>query len=168
MKKLLLSSFVFMLLSCEDGIDDAISKYQTSPKSQELVGFWQLKGTYPPIKTWQNHDVAVFFNGYLGIGHQEILFLDNDYLRFLNIASTNGDTIYQFNGVNKFHWYNQGNFIMALHQSQYNSSNYQNIQEYQFPYKFGTTKDTLILQCNGKILYLLKKIDVKYKEYNIN
>jgi len=168
MEKLLLLLVVCMLLSCDDDIDDVITRYQTNSKSQELVGFWQLKGTYPSIKTGQNNEVAVFFNGYLGITHQEILFLDNDYLRFLNIAATNGDTIYQFNTVNKFHWYNQGNLINALHQSQYNSSNYQTIQEHQFPYKFGTTKDTLILQCNGKILYLLKKINVKYKEYTVD
>lgn len=164
MKKLLVLLCVLIFISCENGINDVINRYQIHPKSQELVGFWQLKGTYPPDKNQNNNETAVFFNGYLGIGYQEILFLEIDYLRFLNIASTNSDTIYQYNSENKFLWYNKSNFINALHQSQYNSSNYQNIQEYQFPYKFGITKDTLILQSNGRVFYLLKKINVNYKE----
>src|SRR5690606_33639577 len=122
-KKLLILTAVFAFVSCDNDIDDIVQRYQTKPKSQALVGFWQLKGIYPPGLTQPNANIEISFNGYLGIGRDEILFLDNDYLRFLNRSSNNGDIIYQFNSKNKFYWYNESTFIKTLYQSEYNSDN---------------------------------------------
>ena len=171
MRKILFLATIFALFSCDnqfDDFDDIINKYKTKPKSQELVGFWQLKGVYPPKTSPNNQDIGIGFNGYLGIGYNEILFLDQDYLRFLNKSSNDNDTLFSHNSKNKFHWFNEGNLINALQQFEFNSKDFQNIQEYQFPYKFGQTKDTLIIQSRGDILYLLKKISVDYEEYTID
>lgn len=170
MKKILLLTAIFALFSCDsefDEFDDIINKYKTKPKSQELIGFWQLKGVYPP-KTHNNQDIGIGFNDYIGIGYNEILFLDQDYLRFLNKALNENDSLYSYNSKNKFHWFNEGNFINTLQEFEFNSKDFQNIEEYQFPYKFGQTKDTLIIQNRGHILYLLKKINVEYEEYTID
>lgn len=168
-KNLVIITAIFALLSCDnnnDEIYEIVNRYKTKPKSQNLIGFWQLEGVYPPNTSHNNQDIGIGFNGYVGIGYNEILFLDQDYLRFLNKASNDNDSLYSYNSKNKFHWFNEGNFINSLQQFEFNSKDFQNIQEYQIPYKFGQLKDTLIVQSNGKILYLTKKGDIKFVEYD--
>lgn len=170
MKKLFLIASFFALFSCDnnsDEFDTILNRYKTHPKSQALIGFWQLKGIYPPNESSDNQNSFIGFNPYLGIKYNEILFLDADYLRFLNQSSDN-DEMYIHHSKYKFYWFNTASVIKTLQLSEFNSDNYQQAQEYQFPYKFGDTKDTLIVQSNGGVFYLLKKISVHYEGYAID
>lgn len=163
MKKLLFLITTVTFFSCDNDLDDVVNDYKNKPKSQELIGFWQLEGVYPAISSNQNNDIGIS-QGRVGIGLKEIMYLDTDYLRFLN-KSSDSDSLYACNAKDKFHWYNQDLFIKSVHEEGSNTKNYHNISEYQIPYKFGLTKDTLIVQDNGKILYLLKRSDIKFTEY---
>lgn len=163
MKKLFILTAIFALFSCNDDFDDLVSSYKTRPKSQELVGFWQLQGVYPPSDLNQDNDIGIS-HGLVGIGPNEILFFDTEYLRFLNKSSE--DNSYYYNKEDRLYWYNTDILIKSVYESSYNTKNYQNIQEYQLPFKFGQLKDTLIVQSNGKILYLIKKADIKFTEYD--
>ena len=53
------------------------------------------------------------------------------------------------------YWYNNEQFIKSVYESSYNTKNYQNIEEYQIPYKLVQSKDTLVVQSNHKTLYLV-------------
>ena len=163
MKKLFILTAIFALFSCNDNFDDIVNNYKTKPKSQELVGFWQLQGVYPPGSVNQDNDIGIS-HGLVGIGPDEILYLDTEYLRFLN-KSSEDDSCY-YNKKNRLYWYNTDILIKSVYESSYNTKNYQNIKEYQLPFKFGQLKDTLIVQSNGEILYLIKKADIKFIEYD--
>lgn len=163
MKKLFILIAIFALFSCNNEIDDIVNNYKTKPKSQELVGFWQLEGVYPPDSLKRDKEIGIS-HGWVGIGPDEILYVDNEYLIFLNKSSE--DDSYYYNKKDKLYWFNTDTFIKSVYESSYNTKNYQNIQEYQLPYKFGQLKDTLIIQSNGKILYLIKKGDIKFVEYD--
>lgn len=162
MKKLiLLLSVLFFCVSCEkDEIDDKINEYKNKPKSEDLKGFWKLKGIYKS----KSDEVSLNNGTIAGIGLNEILFLDDNYLRFLNLVN-NGDT-YSYNIKNRFYWYNENNFIKSVYKQEYSNQNAQFLEEFQVPYKFGETKDTLIVQQNGRVMYLLKTTDVEYTEYS--
>lgn len=164
MKKIFFVVTLFAIFSCNNEIDDIVNDYKTKPKSEDLYGFWQLEGVYP-IKNTANPitDIGIG-QGLVGIGLKEILFLDNQYLRFLN-KSSDGDSLYAYNSKNKFYWYNENQLIKSVHESDFNSKNFQNINQYQIPYKFGQSKDTLVVQSNGTLLYLIKKTNVDYTEY---
>lgn len=166
MKKIILFvPFILMFICCNDDTNDIIQQYQTKRKSQELVGFWKLKGIYPPNLEHQNTTIEISFNNEIGIVENEILFLDIQYLRFLNKSRNVNDSVYILNSKNKYLWYNEAGFIKSLFQAQ-QADKLITIKEYQFPYKFGQTKDSLIVENNGKVYYLLKQISVDYKEYD--
>lgn len=63
------------------------------------------------------------------------------------------------------YWYNNEQFIKSVYESSYNTKNYQNIEEYQIPYKLVQSKDTLVVQSNHKTLYLIKRFNIKFTEY---
>lgn len=163
MKKVLFLATIFAVFSCDNEIDDIINDYKTKPKAKDLKGFWQLEGVYPPDSLKQDNNIGIS-HGLVGIGPNEILYLDNEYMRFLN-KSSESDTVYYYNKKNRLYWYNTEQFIKSVYESSYNTKNYQNIEEYQIPYKFGKSKDTLIVQSNYKTLYLIKKTNIEYIEY---
>lgn len=163
MKKILLLTTIFSLFSCNNEIDDILNDYKTKPKSEDLQGFWQLNGVYPPDSLKRDREIGIS-HGLVGIGPDEILYLDNEYLRFLRKSSD--DDSYYYNKKDRLYWYNNEQFIKSVYESSYNNKNYQNIEEYQIPYKFGQSKDTLIVQSNSKLLYLTKKSDIKFIEYD--
>lgn len=166
MKKIILFATAFLLFSCDNEIEDTINDYKNKPKSEELKGFWQLKGIYHP-DTSKEYNAPVILNGGVArIGIEEILYLDNDYLRFLNKSPN--DPMYYCNIKERFYWYNEDIYIKSLYEDQYNSNNWQNIMEFKLPYKFGQSKDTLIVQSGGQVLYLTKQFNVEYKEYPID
>lgn len=163
MRKILFLTAVFALFSCNNEIDDILNDYKTKPKSEDLQGFWQLNGVYPPDSLKRDREIGIS-HGLVGIGPDEILYLDNEYLRFLR--KTSDDDSYYYNKKDRLYWYNNEQFIKSVYESSYNTKNYQNIEEYQIPYKFGQSKDTLIVQSNSKLLYLTKKSDIKFIEYD--
>lgn len=63
------------------------------------------------------------------------------------------------------YWYNNEKFIKSVYEESYNNKNFQYINEYQIPYKLVQSKDTLVVQSNHKTLYLIKRFDIKYREY---
>lgn len=151
------------MVSCNNEIDDILNDYKTKPKSTELQGFWQLKGVYPPDSLKQDNEIGIS-QGWVGIGPDEIFYLDNKYLRFLN-KSSDEDSLYHYNKKDRLYWYNNDKFIKSVYEENYNTKNYQYINEYQIPYKFGLSKDTLIVQSNYKTLYLIKRANIKFEEY---
>lgn len=163
MKKILFLTAVFALFSCNNEIDDILNDYKTKPKSEDLQGFWQLNGVYPTDSLKSDKEIGIS-HGLVGIGPDEILYLDNEYLRFLRKSSD--DDSYYYNKKDRLYWYNNEQFIKSVYESSYNTKNFQNIEEYQIPYKFGQSKDTLIVQSNNKLLYLTKKSDIKFIEYD--
>jgi len=162
MKKILLLTTIFALFSCNNEIDDILNDYKTKPKSEDLQGFWQLNGVYPPDSLKRDREIGIS-HGWVGIGPDEILYLDNEYLRFLRKSSD--DDSYYYNKKDRLYWYNNEQFIKSVYEESYNTKNYQYINEYQIPYKFGQSKDTLIVQSNYKTLYLIKRVNIKFKEY---
>lgn len=163
MKKILLLTALFSLFSCNNEIDDILNDYKTKPKSADLQGFWQLRGVYPPDSLKRDREIGIS-QGWVGIGPDEILYLDNEYLRFLRKSSD--DDSYYYNKKDRLYWYNNEQFIKSVYESSYNTKNYQNIEEYQIPYKLVQSKDTLVVQSNSKLLYLTKKSDIKFIEYD--
>ena len=163
MKKILFLTVIFALFSCNNEIDDILNDYKTKPKSEDVQGFWKLNGVYPPDSLKRDKEIGIS-HGWVGIGPDEILYLDNEYLRFLRKSSD--DDSYYYNKKDRLYWYNNEQFIKSVYESSYNTKNFQNIEEYQIPYKFGQSKDTLIVQSNGKLLYLTKKWDIKFIEYD--
>lgn len=152
-----------LFIGCDNEIDDILEDYKTNPKYEDLLGFWQLKGVYPPNSSNQDTDIGIS-QGWVGIGLNEILYLDAQYLRFLNKSSEN-DSLYSYNQKDRMYWYNTDKFIKSVYEESYNTKNFQNIVEYQLPYKFANSKDTLIVQSNSKILYLTKQSNIKFTEY---
>lgn len=167
MKKIILFVAALLLVSCDkDEVEDKIKEYKNKPKSEDLKGFWQLKGFYKSDKEKPN-DEAVINNGNVaGIGLDEILFMDNMYLRFLNKSQENDEVGYYLNKRERLYWYNDDKFIKSLHQDEYGNKYFDYYQEFQLPYRFGETKDTLIIQSNGRVVYLLKTDEVEYIEYS--
>lgn len=162
MKKILLLTAIFALFSCNNEIDDILNDYKTKPKSADLQGFWQLKGVYPPDSLKHDKEIGIS-HGWVGIGSDEILYLDNEYLRFLNKSEDDGS--FYYNKEHRMLWYNNEQFIKSVYEESYNTKNFQYITEYQIPYKFGLSKDTLIVQSNHKTLYLIKRSNIKFTEY---
>lgn len=164
-KNLFIITTVLALLSCNDNdeMDEILKRYETKHKSQNLIGFWQLEGFYPPDSLKKDTSIKISFDRYTFIEKEEFFYIDSEYLRLLKKSSNVNDSLYNYNSNNTFYWYNEGVFLRTLYYSGNTSSSFQNILEYQFPYKFGETKDTLIIQNNENILYLLKKINVNYK-----
>ncbi|MEG0851980.1 MAG: hypothetical protein RSH24_19070 [Flavobacterium sp.] len=163
MRKILLLTTVFALFSCNNEIDDILNDYKTKPKSADLQGFWQLEGVYPPDSLKRDKEIGIS-QGWVGIGPDEILYLDNEYLRFLN-KSTDEDSLYHYNKKDRLYWYNNDKFIKSVYEESYNTKDFQNITEYQIPFKFGGSKDTLVVQSNHKTLYLIKRSNIKFTEY---
>lgn len=160
MKKIILLSTILLCIGCDnDEIEDKISEYKNKPKSEDLKGFWQLKGNYKS----DNKEVSLNNGTIAGIGLDEILFLDDNYLRFLNRSNPNEK--YAVNSKDRFYWYDENNFVKSLYHQNFSYQNTEIIEEFQFPYRFGETKDTLIVQSDGRIIYLLKTEDVDYEEY---
>ena len=91
------------------------------------------------------------------------MYLDHEYLRFLN--KSDSDSLFNYNQKDRLYWYNTENLIKSVYEESYNNKNFQNITEYQLPYKFGKSKDTLIVYSNYKTQYLIKRSDIKFIEY---
>src|SRR5690606_2216447 len=164
MKKVIFLATLLLCIGCDsDEIEDKISNYKNKPKSEDLKGFWQLKGLYKPENNVNSNQVSLNNGTIAGIGLDEILFLDDNYLRFLN--RSNPDEKYTVNAKDRFYWYDENNFIKSLYHQNFPYQNTETIDEFQLPYKFGETKDTLIVQSDGRIIYLLKTEDVDYEEY---
>ena len=163
MKKILLLTTIFALFSCDNEIDDILNDYKTKPKSADLQGFWELKGVYPPDSLKHDNEIGIS-QGWVGIGPNEILYLDNEYLRFLN-KSTDEDCLYHYNKKDQLYWYNNEQFIKSVYEESYNNKNFQYINEYQIPYKLVQSKDTLVVQSIHKTLYLIKRFNIKFTEY---
>lgn len=163
MKKILLLTAIFALFSCNNEIDDILNDYKTKPKSADLQGFWQLKGVYPSDSLKWDKDIGIS-HGWVGIGSDEILYLDNEYLRFLN-KSSDADSLYHYDKKDRLYWYNNDKFIKSVYEESYNTKDFQNITEYQIPFKFGGSKDTLVVQSYQKTLYLIKRSNIKFIEY---
>lgn len=166
MKKIILFAITTLFFSCDNEIEDTINDYKNKPKSEELKGFWLLKGIYQPDDSKEYNDPVISNGGIARIGINEIFYLDNEYLRFLN--KSDNDPMYYCNAKQKFYWYNEDLYIKSLYEDQFNTDNWQNIAEYQLPYKFGQSKDTLIVQSAGQILYLTKQNNVEYEEYSFD
>ena len=160
MKKVLLFCVALTLLSCnEDELDDKIDFYKNQNKSTEIQGFWMLKGIYNSEEPndYIGTNIGISNGGIAGIGPEEIMFLDGTYLRFLNKS----DEGFSMSKKNRFYWFNDKSFIKSVYKYDYG----ENLSEFQLPYKFGQTNDTLIVQSQGKVLYLLKNEPVEYTEY---
>ena len=165
MKKLVLLLTILLCVSCDkDEIDDKVNEYKNKPRSEDLKGFWKLKGLYKSKDSQIPSDLSINNGGIAGIGLDEILYLDNNYLRFLN--KVNQEDTYSVNSKHRFYWYNENNFIKSVYQEKYSNQNSEILQEFQLPYKFGNSKDTLIVQNNGRIMYLLKTENVDFTEYS--
>lgn len=147
------------LVSCDSEIDDKINEYRNKPKMEALKGFWQLKGLYKKNAT-NSEPVSINNGGITGINEGEILYLDNEYLRFLK--KRDNEMFYSYE-KDRFYWFSEDKFIKSMYQRSY-EKNFKNIEEFQLPYRFGESKDTLIVQSNRKVLYLLKKENVSYTE----
>ncbi len=165
MKKVLFLATIAMLCGCNNEIDDILNDYKTKPKLEDLYGFWQLEGVYPPDTLNVDYEVGIS-QGTVGIGLKEIMYLDHEYLRFLN--KSDGDSLFYYNQKDRLYWYNTEMLIKSVYESTYNTKNHQYIDEYQLPYKFGKSKDTLIAFSNYKTQYLIKRSDIKFKEYVFN
>lgn len=159
MKKYLLFVLTMSLVNCDSEIDDKINDYKNKPKAEDLKGFWQLKGLYKKEAT-STVSTSINNGGVAGIGEGEILYLDHEYLRFLNKRS---DGSFYSLGDRRFYWFSEHNFIKSIYQRD-NEKNFKNIEEFQLPYQFGESKDTLIVQSDKKILYLLKRENIDYTE----
>ncbi|HLV46563.1 MAG TPA: hypothetical protein VKY32_05940 [Flavobacterium sp.] len=156
MKEIMLCCAALVLLGCnEDELDDKIEFYKQQNKSEEIKGFWILKGTYGT--GFLDTDVEIGDGYFVRIEAGEIMFLDDTYLRFLN-KSDNG---FSMSGKNRFYWFNDDHFIKSVHKLDFG----ENIFEFQLPYRFGQTKDTLIVFSQEKRVYLIKTEPVEYTEY---
>ncbi len=165
MKQIMFLLSVLLLIGCSNEIEDTLNKYKNMPKSSELMGFWQLKGVYPVDEFADNSNIGIS-QGNVGLAPNDILYLDTVHLKFLN-KSTDDDS-YFYNKSDQHYWFNENQFIKSVLESSYNTKNYQNILEYQIPYKLVPTKDTLVVQNQGKVMYLVKTANVKVIEYPLN
>lgn len=167
MKKVIFLTIISLCFSCDkDEFEDKINEYNNKPKSEDLKGFWQLKGLYKPENNENSNEVSLRNGTIAGIGSNEILFLDDNYLRFLNKSNPNEK--YAVDSKNRFYWCNENNYIKSLYHQSFLYQNTEIIEEFQLPYRFGETNDTLIVQSDGKIMYLLKTEDVDYEEYSVD
>src|SRR5690606_13731461 len=165
MRKIMFFAVLLFCVGCDnDETENTISTYKNKPKSADLKGFWQLKGIYKPSNDENPNDISLNNGAIAGIGFDEILFLDDNYLRFLN--KVNFSDTYSLNAKNRFYWYDENNFIKSLYHQNFPNQQTEIIEEFQFPFRFGETKDTLIVQNRGRIIYLLKTEDVDYEEYS--
>lgn len=165
MKKLVLLLTILLCVSCDkDEIDDKINEYKNKPKSEDLKGFWKLSGFYKSKNPQSLSDLSISNGGVARIGYNEFLYFDNLYLRFVN--KVNHGNTYSANSKHRFYWYNENNFIKSVYKENYSYQNTEILQEFQLPYKFGETKDTLLIQNNGTIMYLLKTENVDFTEYS--
>lgn len=142
------------------------SNIKNIPKSEELKRFWRLEGFYKANSSSNWDNVSLDNGGVEEIGKGGIIYFDNTYLRFLNQRQDNDTLFYTF-VRNRFYWFNENNMIKSLYQHDFEKEGIKGIQEFQLPYRFGNTKDTLIVQNNKKILYLIKKEPVLYVEYGL-
>lgn len=151
---------VFLLVGCnEDEIDNLKQDYINGHKSDELIGFWEHKGGYKVSYNITDEDLLVN-NGTIEVG--EILLLDNNYLYLLKKDSSNEPAYY----TNKFYqqyWYNTDKFIKTLVSDNSSSGSHSQAHEAFLPYKFGETNDTLIVQSDSKVYYLLKTDEIAYE-----
>lgn len=162
MKKITFLLTILSFISCSNEIEDTLSNYKNKPKSPELMGFWQLKGVYPVDTSVDNSDIGIS-QGIVGLEANDILYLDAVYLKFLN-KSTDDDS-YFYNKSEQHYWFNENQFIKSVLESKFNTKYDQIINEYQIPYKLVPTKDTLVVQNQGKKMYLVKTDNVKVIEY---
>lgn len=160
MKRYLLFVLTLALLSCDNEIDDKVNDYRNKPKSESLKGFWQLKGLYNKEATSPEEPIYITNGGLAKIAEGEMLHLDNEYMRFLN--KDDEGTFYS-SSDRRFYWFNENNFIRSMYQFDYGKG-INEIAEFQLPYRFGENQDTLIVQSNRKILYLLRTENVNYTE----
>lgn len=161
MKKFWLLLFpAFLLVGCnEDEIDDLKQDYLNGHKSEELVGFWEHKGGYKNSYNFID-EMLLVNNETIEVG--EILLLKNDYLYLLKQSSSNESSYYTTKFYQQY-WYNTDNFIKTLVSNSSSSGSYSQANEAFLPYKFGETNDTLIVQSDSKVYYLLKTEEVAYE-----
>lgn len=160
MKKILCMGLLSVLYACDkDEISDKVNRFNSGNKSEELKGYWKFEGAYK-LKEGDNGFNMVFGNrGVEAIGPGEMVYFDADYLRFLNHDAEN---TYSTWDRTKHYWYNDGKIIYSLNiQKPYDGM--ENIVEFQWPYAFGKTNDTLIVQNSGRLLYLTRHEEVPFK-----
>lgn len=156
MKKIVCIGLLSVLCACDkDELSDKVNRFNSENKSEEIKGYWKFEGAYKSSKEDNG-----FGNQVETIDRGEIVYFDADYQRFLHRdANTN---TYSTSDRTKCHWYNDNKIIYSLYVEK-NYTGVENSLEFQWPYAFGKTNDTLIVQNSGRLLYLTRHEKVPFK-----